>query len=186
MSIGSRHTLSRTPRVGACTTQLSLFLLCKTAARKRKLGVHSLSPQFLFGRCWNLSTKRPVIAATPPTQQSRNQTAPATNQGRTRLKGNQWLPGLPEPFSSPMLVYVWPSNEALLRARVLRAGGRPVSLTISCVQRYTNTNLLMIPPSSLAHTQTGWPGLIPHCARRTTTALPWAFREHKGPTRPPV
>src|SRR6267143_2900449 len=96
MSIGSRHTLSRTPRVGAYTTQLSLFLLCKTEARKRKLGVHSLSPQFLSGYCWNLSTQRPVIAATPPTQQSKNQTAPATNQGRTRLKGNQWFL---EPFS---------------------------------------------------------------------------------------
>src|SRR5712692_2929237 len=91
MSIGSRHTLSRTPRVGACTTQLSLFLLCKTAARKRKLGVHYLSPQFLSGHCWNLSTQRPVIAATPPTQQNKNQTAPARNQGRTRLKGNQWF-----------------------------------------------------------------------------------------------
>jgi hypothetical protein len=96
MSIGSRHTLSRTPRVGACTTQLSLFLLCKTAARKRKLGVHSLSPQFLSGHCRNLSTRRPIIAATPLTQQSKNQTAPATNQGRTRLIGNQWFL---EPFS---------------------------------------------------------------------------------------
>ena len=122
MSLGSRHTLSRTPRVGACTTQLSLFLLCKTAARKRKLGVHSLSPQFLSGHFWNLSTRRPIIAAVPPTQQSRNQTAPARNQGRTRLIGNQWLP---EPFSSPMLVYVRPSNEALLRARVPGAQDQP-------------------------------------------------------------
>src|SRR5882672_545254 len=97
MSISSRHTLSRTPRVGACTTQLSLFLLCKTAARKRKLGVHSLSPHFDSSHCWNLSTQRPVIAATPPTQQSRNPTAPARNQGRTRPKGNQWFL---EPFSS--------------------------------------------------------------------------------------
>src|SRR5438094_4380603 len=100
MSIGSHHTLSRTPRVDACTTQLYLFLLCKTAARKRKLGVHSLSPQFLSGHCWNLSTQRPVIAAISPTQQSRNQTAPARNQGRTRPKGNQWFL---EPFSARCL-----------------------------------------------------------------------------------
>jgi hypothetical protein len=42
-------------------------------------------------------TQRPVIAVTPPTQQSRNSTTPATNQGRTRLKGNQWFL---EPFSA--------------------------------------------------------------------------------------
>jgi len=30
----------------------------------------------------------------------------------------------------------------------------------------------------------GWPGLVPNCARRTTTASSWGFREHGGPTRP--
>jgi hypothetical protein len=46
-------------------------------------------------------TQRPVIAASPPTQQGRNPTAPARNQGRTRLKGNQWFL---EPFSASFLV----------------------------------------------------------------------------------
>ena len=27
--------------------------------------------------------------------------------------------------------------------------------------------------------------VVHHCARRTTTDLPWAFREHEGPPRPP-
>src|SRR5207249_8795220 len=31
----------------------------------------------------------------------------------------------------------------------------------------------------------GWPGLVPHCARRTSTALSCAFREHEGPTGHP-
>jgi len=177
LSIGSRHTLSRIPRVSACTTQLSLFLLCKTAARKRKLGVHSLSPQFLSGHCWNLRTQRPIIEATPPTQQSRNPTAPARNQGRTRLKGNQWLP---EPFSSPMLVYVWPSNEALLRARVPGAQdqrGCPSHPFHREASASKMDGLAAPPPnkivlsSLLVLTLNGWPGLVPHCARRMTTAL---------------
>ena len=32
----------------------------------------------------------------------------------------------------------------------------------------------------------GWPGLVPNCARRTTTSSSWGFREHGGPTRPPI
>ena len=40
-------------------------------------------------------------------------------------------------------------------------------------------------PSLLVLTHNGWPGLVPHCARRMTTALSWAFREHKRPTSPP-
>ena len=30
----------------------------------------------------------------------------------------------------------------------------------------------------------GWPGLVPYCARRTTTVSSWGFREHGEPTRP--
>src|SRR6266850_7242857 len=31
----------------------------------------------------------------------------------------------------------------------------------------------------------GWPGLVTNCARRTTTALSWGFREQRGLTWPP-
>jgi hypothetical protein len=41
-------------------------------------------------------------------------------------------------------------------------------------------------PSKLARfSLKGWPGLVPNCARRTTTALSWGFREQGGLTRLP-
>src|SRR6267143_7220698 len=43
----------------------------------------------------------------------------------------------------------------------------------------------IILPSSLVTFFQGWPGLVPNCARRTTTVSSWGFREHGGPTRPP-
>src|SRR5712692_4810647 len=43
----------------------------------------------------------------------------------------------------------------------------------------------MLPPSLLVFPLGGWPGLVPDCARRTTTVSPWGFREQGGPTRPP-
>ena len=41
-------------------------------------------------------------------------------------------------------------------------------------------------PSSLVTFFKGWSGLIPNCARRTTTASSRGFREHGGATRPPL
>src|SRR5712692_10781285 len=43
----------------------------------------------------------------------------------------------------------------------------------------------MLPPSLRVFPLGGWPGLVPDCARRTTTVSPWGFREQGGPTRPP-
>ena len=40
----------------------------------------------------------------------------------------------------------------------------------------------MILPSSLITFFQGVAGLVPNCARRTTTASSWGFREHGGPT----
>jgi len=44
----------------------------------------------------------------------------------------------------------------------------------------------MVPPSSLiTPLSEGWPPVILHCARRTTTASSWGFREHRGLREPP-
>ncbi len=44
----------------------------------------------------------------------------------------------------------------------------------------------MVPPSSLiTPLSEGWLQMILHCARRTTTALSWGFREHRGLLEPP-
>lgn len=45
--------------------------------------------------------------------------------------------------------------------------------------------LTLLPPSSLVSLLKGWPGLVAYCARGTSTVLSCAFREHRGPTRPP-
>ena len=41
------------------------------------------------------------------------------------------------------------------------------------------------PTELAASSPRGRPGWVPNCARRTTTASSWGFREHGEPTRPP-
>jgi hypothetical protein len=71
-----------------------------------------------------------------------------------------------------------------LQARSFPLRGSAAWSTLDCARR--TTVIYLYDPSKLARFPfKGWPGLVPNCARRTTTASSWAFREHGGPTRPP-
>ena len=64
-----------------------------------------------------------------------------------------------------------------------RIGRAPFLSCAFCEQRWS-----WPPPSVLLRPRVtffkGWPGLVPYCARRTTTVSSWGFREHGEPTRP--
>ena len=60
------------------------------------------------------------------------------------------------------------SNEHIPIVRVPRARGRP-----GCPVPFQARSFSFL---------RGWPGLVPNCARRTTTALSWGFREQRGLT----
>jgi hypothetical protein len=81
------------------------------------------------------------------------------------------------------------SDEHCFIVRVLRARKKVWRLPSHCSEaaRCASTYILLY--SFLAccsFPYKGRPGLALNCARRTTTALLWGFREHRGPSRSPL